>query len=238
MFRLNNIRIYYLIIFVVGMMFATTVFGQENEEKRIVFSGIVYDSDSLIRPLGQVNIITLQHTGTSTNYKGEFTLNVIPNDTLKVSHIGFHTMSIYIPSTVKDGKLVAKLFLVSDTLNFEEVVISSLKDFEYFRKMFLNMDIQADKDLVNAQNNINLSLYEARTTTESTTEDKLEAALQKEANKSIYYGQIPPEHMVDVIKVATGLVSLLPSKKEKDDYYKRYINMKNQNNIVYLKSSD
>ncbi len=220
------------------MLTISSVLGQENKEKRIVFSGVVYDSDSLVRSLGQVNIMTLEHLGTTTNYKGEFTLDVIPNDTLKFSHIGFHTMSVYIPSSIKDGKLVTKLFLVSDTLNFEEVVISSMKDFEYFKEMFHNMDVEANKELVNIRNNINLILYQSGTTTELSTADNLQEDLQREANRSIYYGQIPPEYMIDVIKLSSGLIGLLPSKNAKEDYYRRYINTKNQNNIVVLNSSD
>ena len=183
-----------------------SLYAQNTDSNKVSFSGIIYNSDALKSPLGQVSISKSSLLGTSSNSLGEFFMNVKANDTLIFSHVGFHPITITIPDSLKRGNLVAKLFLVNDTISLEQVYISSLQDFNSFKNQFLGMDVVPDQELNNAQNNINLSVYEARTTTVSTTEDKLEAALQYEANKSIYYGQTPPQHMVNFVSVAAGLL--------------------------------
>jgi hypothetical protein len=228
-------RHFKLLLLTILFSFFNETFGQLGDSTKFSFSGIIYNSDELKNPLGKVNISKTNLLGTSSNVVGEFFIDVKPNDTLVFSHIGFHPITLTIPDSLTSGSLVAKLFLVSDTVSLEQVYISSLQDFNSFKNQFLSMDVVPNQELSNAQNNIKLSMYEARTTTESTTEDKLEASLQKEANKSIYFGQLPPEHMVNFVSVAAGLISMIPIKKEKDKFYRNFINSRNQNNIVYIK---
>ncbi|MDB4533474.1 carboxypeptidase-like regulatory domain-containing protein [Vicingaceae bacterium] len=228
-------RHFKLLLLTILFSFFNETFGQLGDSTKFSFSGIIYNSDELKTPLGKVNISKTNLLGTSSNVVGEFFIDVKPNDTLIFSHIGFHPITLTIPDSLTSGSLVAKLFLVSDTVSLEQVYISSLQDFNSFKNQFLSMDVVPNQELSNAQNNIKLSMYEARTTTESTTEDKLEASLQKEANKSIYFGQLPPEHMVNFVSVAAGLISMIPNKKEKDKFYRKFINSRNQNNIVYIK---
>ena len=209
--KLKQLKFTILLVF--SVINISILIGQQSEESPVSFSGIVFNSDSLNVPLGQVNIIVNKKKGTSSNAQGEFSINVSANDTIVFSHIGYYPTTVFIPDSIREGKLVAKLFLVSDTVDLEQVVINLLNEYENFKKSFLTMSKNDDKELVNAQNNINLSIHEARTTTEWTVEDKLENALQKEANKSIYYGQIPPENMVNFISIAAGLVAMVAQKK-------------------------
>lgn len=222
------------VILILGLIGFVEVYGQFADTTKLSFSGIIYNSQDLKFPLGQVSISRSKVIGSSSNELGEFNLSVKPNDTLTFSHVGFRPITITIPDSLKRGNLVAKLFMVNDTISLEQVYISSMEDFNSFKSHFLGMDVVPNQDLNNAQNNINLSVYEAKTTTVSSTEDKLEAALQYEANKSIYYGQTPPQHMINFVSLAAGLISLLPSKKKKDDFYRDFVNSRNQNNMVYI----
>ncbi len=43
--------------------------------------------------------------------------------------------------------------------------------------------------------------------------------------------------MIDIGRVVGGLLHLMTKKEEKNDFYKRFINSKNQNNLVYIKPS-
>ena len=231
----NFISFFKFIILLIGLVYFDVVSAQFGDSTKISFSGIIYDSQALKTPLSQVNIFKTNLLGTSSSLDGNFFIDVKANDTLTFSHVGFHSITITIPDSLTSGSLVAKLFLVSDTISLEQVYISSLKDFDNFKSQFLNMEVQPNKELLNAQNNINLSVYEARTTTESTTEDKLEASLQKEAEKSIYFGQIPADNIIDFVSIASGLIDIISTKNEKDDFYKDFVNLRNQNNIIYIK---
>ncbi len=229
-----KISVLKLIVLMTGLICFNFAYAQFGDSTKISFSGIIYNSDALKSPLGQVTISKSNLLGTSSNTIGEFNLDVEPNDTVIFSHIGFHPITITIPDSLKRGNLVAKLFLVNDTISLEQVYISSLQDFNSFKNQFLGMNVVPDQELNNAQNNIKLSMYEARTITESTTEDKLEASLQYEANKSIYHGQTPPQHMVNFVSVAAGLISMIPNKKEKYNFYRDFVNSRNQNNMIYI----
>ena len=230
-----KISVFKVFVLFTGFISFHSVSAQLGDRAKLSFSGIIYNSQALKTPLGQVHISKTNALGTSSNAVGEFLMAVKANDTLTFSHVGFHPITITIPDSLQQGQLVAKLFLVNDTITLEQVYVASLRDFNSFKKQFLGMDVVPNQELNNAQNNIQLAIYEARTSTESTTEDKLERSLQKEAEKSIYPGQIPPEHMLNFVSVAAGLISMLPTKKEKDNFYQDFINSRNQNNMIFIK---
>jgi len=224
-----------IILLLIVMISSITVFSQNDKDKKAVFSGIVFNSDALTIPLSQVNIIINKTSGTNSDENGAFSIYVAPNDTLTFSHIGYRPTTIFIPDSVKEGKLVARIFLVNDTVNIDQVVVTSLNNFKSFKEEFVNM--KNDKELMNAKNNINLSVHQAKTTTGWTVEDNLERGLQKEANKSIYYGQLPPENTVNFVTVAAGLIDLMSKDKEKAkkaEHFREFVNLQNQNNIVYF----
>ena len=233
-FKLNTLKT--ALLLAVGVLSLTSSFGQDNKLEKTLFSGIVFSSEALTDPLGQVNIVVNNEKGTNSDDKGTFSIRVYANDTLRFSHIGYHSTTIFIPDSVQGGKLIARIFLVSDTVNIEQVVVTSLQDYSDFKDSFLKLE--NDKELANAKNNINMSVHEAKTTTDWTVEDNLERGLQKEANKSIYYGQLPPGNTVNFITVAAGLFDLMKKDKKTTKskrYYRELINLQNQNNIVYLK---
>jgi len=236
-FKLFKLKI--ALIIAIGIISLTPSFGQDNVVERTLFSGVVYSSDALTDPLGQVNIVVNSETGTNSNDKGVFSIYVSANDTLVFSHIGYHSTTIVIPDSVSGGKLIARIFLVSATVDIDQVVVTSLQDYSEFKKSFLQLE--NDKELTNARNNINMSVHEAKTTTDWTVEDNLERGLQKEAYKSVYYGQLPPENTVNLITVGGGLIDLMQKNKKKtksDRYFREFVNLQNQNNIVYLTGRD
>jgi hypothetical protein len=235
MSRSIKVFVFKVVVLITGLIFFHGVYAQLGDHVNISFSGIIYDSHSLNTPLGQVNIAKTNLLGTSSNSSGEFFIDVKSNDTIIFTHVGFHPITITIPADLKHGELVAKLFLVNDTISLEEVYVASLRDFNLFKKQFLGMDVVPNQALNNAKNNINLATYLAKTPSESTIEDKIEISFQKEAEKSIYHGQIPPDNMINLVRVAAELISMLPSKKAKDNFYKDFINACNQNNMVYIK---
>jgi len=227
-----------MLLIALGIICLTPSFGQDNKLVKTLFSGIVYSSEALTNPLSQVNIVVNSETGTNSNGQGAFSIHVDAKDTLVFSHVGFHSTTIFIPDSVQGGKLIARIFLVSDTVNIDQLVVTSHQDYAEFKDSFLKMEY--DKELTNARNNINMSVHEAKTTSDWTVEDNLERSLQKEAYKSVYYGQLPPENTVNFIAVAGGLFDLMSKSKKtakNDRYFREFVNLQNQNNIVYLKGA-
>ena len=79
-------------------------------------------------PLENVNIVNLsQVIGTSTNKKGEFSINVKANDTLHFSYLGFKSLKIKVTNDwVKFGTSTT-IELTELALALEEIVVSEIK---------------------------------------------------------------------------------------------------------------
>lgn len=204
----------------------------------IQFKGIIFDSDSFSIPLKGVNATINNQKGFSTDQDGNFSIAVFPNDTINFTYVGYHPLKIYIPDTLKGGSLSAKFFMVSDTINLAEHYVFSDDGYENFKKSFLDMDVQPNRDLTNAKNNIYLSLYEAKTTQGNwTAEDNAKNAIKQEEYKVIYKGFIPEFQMVDVVLISTSILEHVATGKMKErDFYVELVNLQNQSNLIYSKS--
>ena len=189
--------------------------------KPIHFKGVIFDSDSFSIPLKGVNATINNNKGFSTNQNGNFSIDVFPNDTINFTYVGYHPLKIYIPDTLKGGNLTAKFFMVSDTINLAEHYVFSDDGYDNFKKSFLDMEVQPDRDLTNAKNNIYLSLYEAKTTQGNwTAEDNAKNAIKQEEYKVIYKGAIPQFQIVDVVLISTSILEHVATGKMKErDFY-------------------
>lgn len=206
--------------------------------KPILFEGKVITSDSLQQPLQGVNLIVNNNKGVATNENGGFSISVLPNDSIKFTHIGYHPFMIYISDSIVGGKFTATLLMVSDTINLEQYFVWSEGNYQDFKTSFLTMDVKPDLSLIRAKNNIYLSLYEAKTTSASwTAEDNQKNAIKQEENKVVYKGQISPEQMINfnILSIYGGLSSLLSEKSKENDFYLKLLNLQNQNNLIYSK---
>lgn len=223
-------------------LFSQFVMAQDTTKaiKPIHFEGFIFDSDSFSIPLIGVNATINNKKGFSTNQKGSFSIDVMPNDTINFTYVGYHPLKIYIPDTLKGGNLTAKFFMVSDTINLAEHYVFSDNGYDNFKKSFLEMDVQPNRDLNNAKNNIYLSLYEAKTTKgDWTAEDNAENAIKQEEYKVIYKGAIPQFQIVDVVLISTSILEHVATGKMKErDFYVELVNLQNQSNLIYSKSSE
>jgi len=204
--------------------------------KPILFEGKVVNSESLQQPMQGVNVIVNNSKGVATDIKGAFSIKVSTNDTIKFTHIGFHSFMIYIPDSVKNGKFTATLLMISDTVNLEQYFVWSEGNYQDFKTSFLNMEVKPDLELIRAKNNVFLSVYEAKTTSANwTAEDNQKNAIKQEENKVVYKGQIPPEQMLNILTISVGLSRILSEKSKENDFYLNLLNFQNQNNLIYSK---
>lgn len=79
-------------------------------------------------PLENVNIVNLsQVIGTSTNKKGEFSINVKANDTLHFSYLGFKSLKIKVTNDWVKFGTATTIELTELALALEEIVVSEIK---------------------------------------------------------------------------------------------------------------
>lgn len=87
-------------------------------------------------PTGFVHIInTSTHYGVVADYNGEFNFNVMENDTLKLSAIGFETAKIAVK------KNLSAIFIHPKNYDLDEFTLIPYKNFEEFKQAFADLDL-------------------------------------------------------------------------------------------------
>jgi len=99
-------------------------FGQDEQDTSV--KGTVIDLSTDL-PMDRVNIVNLnQVIGTSTDDKGDFTVNAKLNDTLHLSYIGYKSIKVRVTNDwLKFGE--TKIGMTELALALEEVVVNQLK---------------------------------------------------------------------------------------------------------------
>lgn len=106
------------------VIFANTAFSQELPDSTIVFSGFVFDVDSIpIEGAYLLNCHTLK--AVATDNRGYFKIRIMPDDSLVINHISYHREFVFgNPRTAKENTFF---------LNFRPYELSPIivKNYEY-----------------------------------------------------------------------------------------------------------
>lgn len=87
-------------------------------------------------PIGFVHIInTTTKYGVVADYNGEFNFNVMENDTLKLSAIGYETAKIAVK------KNLSAIFVHPKNYDLEEFTLIPYKNFEEFKQAFADLEL-------------------------------------------------------------------------------------------------
>ena len=126
---------------------------QRGQENLILIQGVVMDATSL-EPMPNTHFILNRIFGNVTDEKGEFSIYMEKNDTVRFSYMGYQDF-IFIPSDTLTGNLfTAGIFLQSDTMSVGEVIVVPPL------KAPINKPLPIAPELRNAKNNIAASVYE------------------------------------------------------------------------------
>jgi len=134
---LNNISIIILIISFLPIVSS----GQDTSS--YILSGTVVNGLKNI-PLEGAHLISSKQIGTKTNIYGEFNLNVLANDTIKISYIGYKPIS-YITPTKQKGQYLIKFKIYKDSVSLEEIEIFPWPTYKEFKKAFVRMNKEKEK---------------------------------------------------------------------------------------------
>ncbi|MDT8392773.1 MAG: hypothetical protein RQ761_02940 [Bacteroidales bacterium] len=117
-----------------------------------------YDADSLFRLKGltvfsedsmgirDVHVLNLNRgTGTVSSYDGSFSIHARHHDTIKFSCIGYHDYFLRFNQTLMRRELM--IFLKTDTVLMDEVLISPLGPRRFFKLRFMETRIPEEKQL-------------------------------------------------------------------------------------------
>lgn len=146
-----------IIIFSILLLNLTLLSAQQRErDNLLLIQGVVIDGSSL-EPLPNTHFILNKVFGNVTDEKGEFSIYIGINDTIKFTYVGYQDF-IFTPSDTLTGNIfTAGIFMQSDTMSVGEVIVMPrLPD---LRAGILLESPVEEPELRNAKNNIAASVY-------------------------------------------------------------------------------
>lgn len=147
----------YIALLLVLPFLATLNAQQKTQDDFIILQGVVMDAVSM-EPLPNVHYILNGILGNVTDEKGEFSLFIRKDDTLRFSHIGYRDF-IFVPGdTLAGDSFMAGIFLQSDTMAVGEVIV--VPRIPNLRTGIMQDAAEVSPELRNARNNVAASAYQ------------------------------------------------------------------------------
>jgi hypothetical protein len=176
-----------LIIFV-GLLLCSLAYGQR--EKLIQLSGVI--RNEYLQPIQYAHIVIQnKNRGTISDMHGMFSFVVEPLDTITFTAVGFKRVALIIPDTLTRYHLSVDIYMETDTIWIEEVVILPWKTYAEFREAFLSLELP-DNDLKRAYRNIALINTQIYYPNEEPNPDlNYQYMLKDQYNQLYSKGQIP-----------------------------------------------
>ena len=141
-----------MIILLLFVIFCELSYSQR--EKLIQLSGVV--RNEFLQPVQFAHImIQNKNRGTISDLNGMFSFVVEPLDTVRFTAVGYKRVGLVIPDTLTRYHLSVDIYMETDTIWIEEVIILPWKTYEEFREAFLSLELP-DNDLKRAYRNIAL----------------------------------------------------------------------------------
>ncbi|MDF1672459.1 MAG: carboxypeptidase-like regulatory domain-containing protein [Vicingaceae bacterium] len=131
-------------LFLLLTVTSLTIFGQTpSTDSLYILSGTVVNGNNNTLLEG-AHITTSKGYGTKTNPQGDFSLNIYPRDTIKVSYVGFKTLT-YVAPYQKPGQYLIKFKLYADSISLKEVEIFPYPTYKEFKQAFSELNKQDEK---------------------------------------------------------------------------------------------
>jgi hypothetical protein len=220
-------------------MLVTVIYGQDQNDRgaSLLFHGIVLDSrDESALPSAQ--IFVNRSFSSVSDEAGKFSFFAHRKDTVVFRLLGFKTAAIVVSDTLRGKDYVAGIYMSTDTVAIEEVVI--LPRLTTLKSDILNKKYETGRLNQNASNNIALSGYVARMNQNKLGDPATNYQVIRERQKESIFtrGQIPDDRIVGlsplilvpaVYMLIKGLPEALPAyrqgltEQEVEEIHKRYL---------------
>jgi hypothetical protein len=230
--RVSMKKLLFLLLYLLPF---TMVKGQKIRKDTILLSGIVFDADSS-KPLGNVNILLKKKPVNVSDRNGYFEVWVSKGDTVFFSYLGFKEGRIIMPPGLTNPEYFTSVALSRETVTLKEVEVFPWPKTS-LRQALINTNVE-DKNLTNAQRNLNIANYEALSTTSATwTKDQIQRyyieqfTMQVTSNdkrNALEAGVITPATSVLNTNTLIGLIILARQLKDKELKQKNYQDYKKE----------
>jgi len=190
---------FYLITFllIAGLV---SGYGQKNDDqvKVIEFSGMVFGEgdDGSPVPLPYTNVSVMGTSrGTSTDIDGFFAFVALAGETIVFSRIGYKTVEIKIPDTLKSTQYKWIQIMSEDNILLPEAIIYPWPSKDHFKQEFLAIDISNELRERAKENLAEEVLSEMRYTIPADGKETTSLVLRQQTYDYVYSGQIKPQNI-------------------------------------------
>jgi len=189
----------YSLILIIPFLLINSLSGQvlRDTDSSILFHGLVIDAVTLDPLEGSQIMINGVLTSVSDN-EGKFAFYINRKDTVIFSMLGYKSALFNISDTLTGREFIAGVYLHTDTLLIEEVVIiprvSTLKS-----EMFTSHP-ETNRVMENAKYNLEVSSYQGRVSQGRLGDPSLNYEVLRQQQRVDAYtkGQIPPDRIVGI----------------------------------------
>lgn len=199
----NNIQPYISLLSILLLLFSISLLqGQSRQDSLIQFSGLVLDGTTEeLLPVPFTNVYSENEVkrGTSTDFKGFFTLVAEKGETVIFSAVGYKTIKFVVPDTLTENRYSIVQLMTQDTINLPETVVFPWPSKEHFKIEFLAMDVTPELQRRANENIAQELLEERRHTVLSDGDENADFYLRQQANNYYHYGQFRPMRIFDPI---------------------------------------
>ena len=196
-----NLRLYTLCFTIALLCFSFSVQSQTDDQELIQFSGMVLDgSNEALYPVPFTNILVKNKgRGTYSDLKGFFTIVVEKKDTIIFSAVGYRSVSVTIPDSLRDNRYSLVQLMTQDTFNLPETVVFPWPSKDHFKLEFLAMDVSNQMQERAMENLAQRTLERARSTVPSDGNEHADFYLRQQARDYYFIGQTPPMNIFNPI---------------------------------------
>ncbi len=228
-----------IFLILLNAVYCNLVYGQEstNQGGRMLFQGIVMEKQKET-PLPNTQIFVNRTFSAVSNDNGRFAFYAGKKDTVTFRLLGYKPAYFYINDTLTGMDFVAGIYLSTDTVLIDEVVI--LPRLSNLKADMFSPRSETSRQTQNASNNLALSAYQARITQSKLGDPALnyEVIRQRQKEEAFTKGQIPSDRIAGLsplmlIPAAYMLLHGLPEKpalfqsgltdQEVNEIHKRYL---------------
>ncbi|MEM1321042.1 MAG: carboxypeptidase-like regulatory domain-containing protein [Bacteroidota bacterium] len=194
---------YQLLLALLFLFTATSLIAQseQSDSNLVQFSGMVLDgSNELLQPVPYTNVLVKgKNRGTYSDFNGFFTIVVERKDTIVFSAIGYKTVKVTIPDSLRDDRYSLVQLMSQDTFNLPETIVFPWPSREHFKLEFLAMDVTREMQERAMENLAADVLARGREIVATDGNENADFYLRQQARNSYYIGQVPPMNIFNPV---------------------------------------
>ena len=191
---------YSLLLFIFCCSCSTLMRAQESTLRNVIqFSGIIVtDENNLPVPVPYTNVyLKNRKRGTVADAKGFFSFVAEKGDHILFSSIGYKTIEIVIPDTLRTSRYSVVQIMSQDTFLLPETVIYPWPNRDFFKEEFLAMDISNELQDNAARNLAEKHMKQMRKQLAYDGKENAQYYLREQASKYYSIGQVQPMNIMN-----------------------------------------